>query len=148
MRTLHGARSRHPHLRRCQNEQHSLLHGPIGHNPQPRQPAAGVGVLRACLPRHGGALLPQRRVDRLRRHLRHRPNLGDPQRVRSQERVSGPLGSDRRPPMVLRWDEDRRLWGRQGQVLRSRLYVTNSLFLFPLLIKLFYCSINFSIPFI
>ena len=89
MRTLHGARSRHPHLRRCQNEQHSLLHGPIGHNPQPRQPAAGVGVLRACLPRHGGALLPQRRVGRLRRHLRHRPNLGDPQRVRSQERVSG-----------------------------------------------------------
>lgn len=120
---------RHSHLRRRQNEQHSLLHWPIGHYTQPRQPTAGVGVLRARLPSHGGALLPQRRVGRLRRHLRHRPNLGDPQRVRSQERVSGPLGSDRRPPMVLRWDEDRRLWGRQGQVLRSRLYVTNFFFL-------------------
>ena len=39
------------------------------------------------------------------------------------------FGSDRRPAMVLRWDEDRCLWGRQGQVLRSRLYVTNFFFL-------------------
>lgn len=121
---FHRAWSGHPHLGRSEIQQHSVLHRPIRHNPQPRQPASGFRLRRARLPRHGGPVFSQRRMDCFRRRLRHHPDLGDPQRLRSQEWVSDPVGSYRWPPVVPRRVEDSRMWGWQGKVLCSRFYVS------------------------
>lgn len=138
--TFNWTRSGHFDIRRPENQHSFVLRRPIRDHPQPRQPASNLRLRRACIPRYGGAILPQRRVDRFCWRVRHHSHLGDPQRFCSQERVSGAFGSDRWSPVVLWLFEDCCMWGWQGQIICPRFYV--SLFSVYFILLLFLLLVN------
>lgn len=100
LRTVNGARPWDSDLRRSQIRQAPLYQWQIRNYHESSESSRRRRLRRARIPRHRRQVLAQRRVDRVGRCLRHCEDLGDPQRLRSEERVQGPLGSDRRPPVV------------------------------------------------
>jgi hypothetical protein len=121
-----GTRPWNPPGRGPQDGHDRLLHRPQRHHSPPRCAPRHLGLPRPRLPHHRRPLLPQRRVGRLRRRLRLRPRLGPLRRPRAQGRVSPPLGTRRRPPLVPGRLTHRCLRGRQGQVLRPRIRVSTN----------------------
>lgn len=120
-----GARPRDSDLRRRQVQLHRLHQRQIGGHHEPREPPSSLCLRGTCLSRHRRALLPQRRVGRLRRRLRYRQDLGHAKRLRFEEGVQSPLRAHRRPAVVPRRPPNRCLRRRQREVLRPRFHVSS-----------------------
>lgn len=128
LRAVDGAWAGNPHLRRSEIEFRPFLQRAIRDSLAPRSPAPGRRLRRARLQCHRRPLLPQQWVDRLWRYLRHRPHLGHPQWIRSQKRVPSALRPYRWSPVVPRWNAYRCLRWWKGQIVRTRLHVSEFVF--------------------